>query len=497
MKKRSFILIIALILALCSLFVSCGEATPPAGTDDVTTAGSPDTTSQDTTAEESTAEVTTAEINPNPVDFGNEFEGETRLAALVPRVDGATFSFFYNPGDNCDEVVYTKATADIFKAYIAKLWTAGYRRVAENELGLSSFATWRNDKYTVNVQFFGTAKEIRVIAEPYTANSVWRLTPQNEKTDVTTAKITMLGLAYIRSSDGKYENTGASIVIRLVDGSFIVIDGGHKRSACMEQIIKTIRSQAAEYASDSDIVKIAAWFISHPHGDHWGALTEYFGQLKPKKIQVESIVYNFMSSEEYQKSKAKASDFGFTLDKLVSVAKTLKAKTIITHAGERYYFAGLTVDSLATIESIAPYVPEDENHLSLVLKFNFTDPKTGTETTFVSNNDASGRVLDYVARNFGKYLVCDLMQIAHHGAGSKGMDSGVIKAYKTMKPATVLWTSGMGAYTAYRLEARNYPALNTNDNPNYKEVYVADKEGMYTEFDLPYTVGSAKTGNVK
>lgn len=67
------------------------------------------------------------------------------------------------------------------------------------------------------------------------------------------------------------------------NGNTIVVDGG--TAADEDNLINTIK----EVSKDN---KVEAWFLTHYHKDHTGALAKYL-QSKSKDITIDKIYYNF------------------------------------------------------------------------------------------------------------------------------------------------------------------------------------------------------------
>lgn len=408
---------------------------------------------------------------------------EQREVCTLPLVENAKLFCFYNPGDNCDEAIYDEASRKAFDDYVAKLNELGYKTHTSHNMNDNVFATLYNSEKTVNVGYYDGEKRIRVIIEPFSESSLYG-SRESDMLDVrTTAQITMLGVRYT-DSDGSNVNNGASLVLRMYDGRFIVIDGGHNRAENMNNIIKVIKDRSSEYLNDGEQPVIAAWFLTHPHGDHIGAIVGQNSLIKAANIKVENVIINLISEEENNKS-----DSPVNITSCYAAAKSLNANVVVTHVGHTYNYTGITIEMLYTIESLGPAIINDGNQLSLIMKITFTDPNTGEKTVFMANGDGTGAALRNVAENFKAYVACDIGQIAHHGASTKGDDQGTINAYKFMNPKVVLWTSGEGAYTAYKDKSFNKTMLT---NKNFKEVLVADECGRQTILSIPYKPGTAK-----
>jgi hypothetical protein len=111
----------------------------------------------------------------------------------------------------------------------------------------------------------------------------------------------------------------------------------------------------------------------------------------------------------------------------------------------------------------------------------------GGETVYLSTGDATGNGMEICTKMYGDYLQSDIIQVCHHGYGTWGNDSAMIKAYETINAPTVLWPQGMAHYPTHKTYAYNSVLF---DVPNYKEVYVSGAEGDSIILPIPYTVGT-------
>jgi len=424
-------------------------------------------------------------------------KADSKLAAIPVYDNGGTITY-YNPGDDCKEIIVGNTDIDSFKAYCTKLEGLGYKLAYKNDITENSFAAYYNDQYIYNIGYYDYRCEVRIIQEPYSASSVEALNYENKYEVVTTSQITMLGLEY-KKDDGTYAANGLSILIRLTDGRFIVVDGGFSKQAHANIIINNIKSQSSAYSSKTGM-KIAAWIVTHPHSDHNGALNKCYSSFKSNNITVERLIYNFMSEEERNLSVntylSKGSSNwstgeGGNWTGSGAAANALGATKIVAHVGNVYKFADLEIEVLYTIESFGPNLCNALNTTSTVMKMTFTDPKSGKVTTYMSTGDATGNGFEICKKMYGTYLKCDMLQVAHHGATTWGNDKGTMDAYKAISPATLVWPCGTTYYDTASKRTFNAVLLNKATNPNFKEVYIAGTEGSTTIFPIPYTVGTA------
>ncbi len=418
------------------------------------------------------------------------------MLADIPHYDGGSLPILYDPGDDCEELIVPGTDIDGLNAYVAKMKAAGFVERATNSIGDNAFYTLSNGELTVNAGYYHYEKSARIIVEAYDEDDLKALGDgTGEK--VTTAQISMLGLAYTDST-GAEKSNGLSIVMRLEDGRFIVVDGGFNRVKQSTLLIDTIKAQSADYR-DKTGMRIAMWITTHAHGDHMGMISNQYSAIKNAGIVVENFVVNFMSDTERERainyhlstgSTHWSANEGSAWTKVYNAADYLGSNIVVAHVGQVWRFLGLDVDVLYTIESHGPKMATALNTTSLIMKFTFTDTATGKKTTYLSTGDATGDGFDITQRTFGSYLKCDMLQMAHHGGTTWGNDSGTIKAYKLVSPSTLVWPCGDAYWPTSAAKSYNVGVQNVNTNPNYKETYVAGVEGAVTVFPLPYTVGT-------
>ena len=402
----------------------------------------------------------------------------------IPVPENGQFSAFYNAGDDCTELIFTDMTADTYKAYLTKLAANGYSEYTTHQMAGNLFATYNSDEYTITAGYYDYENSIRVLFEPK-AEPVG-LESENKYTVVTTPQITMLGLEY-KASDGSYASNGLCVLIRLSDGRFVVVDGGFNRANTATNLLNAMREQSKEYASKMSDITVAAWIITHSHGDHNGLLNGKYDSFRG--ITVERILVNYMANSERLKA-INSSEYGGNWSSnegggyatTYTAAKVLGASLRKVHVGQVYYFADMKLEVLYTLESYAPKTCNAMNTTSLIMKMTIGD------TVYMSTGDATGPAFDICNKMYGDYMQCDIIQVAHHGYTTWGNDTATAKAYGYINASTVLWPQGLTAYPNYKDKSYNAALFKVS---NYKEVYVAGSEGDSVIVPLPLVTGNA------
>ncbi len=415
------------------------------------------------------------------------FKSHDEQMNALPLYEDGIFYSYYKAGNNTSEFIIGETTVEQYREYLKKLEANGFDCYTTHQITENHFATYNSDKYTVTAGYYDYEKSVRLIIEPL-APAVG-LKEDNVYTPVTTSQITMLGMEY-KGSDGSYTSNGLSVLIRLTDGRFIIVDGGFNRAKHSAELMKHLKEQSAGYAKSMKDITVAAWIVTHPHGDHDGLLYGKYSDFMG--IKVERVLANFLSETELTKANNSSSvggnwgdTEGFEYQNVLTAAKALGATVHQVHVGQVFWFADLKMEVLYTIESFGPKVCNALNTTSIVMRMEF-----GGETVYLSTGDATGNGMEICTKMYGDYLQSDIVQVCHHGYSTWGNDSGMIKAYRTINAPTVLWPQGMNHYPSHKEKAYNAVLFTV---PNYKEVYVSGAEGDSIILPIPYKIGTGIT----
>ena len=413
-----------------------------------------------------------------------------KMTASLPNYAGGKTKAVVNAGDRCYEIIIEETNSYQYKNYLSVLASGGYKTHSENDIAGNLFSTLYNGTYTVNAGFYKNQEEVRIIIEPFEDDTL-PLGKSDEKA-ITTPLLTMIGLDNLIG--GEYQKNGLCLVYRLSDGSFIIVDGGHTEDASVSanDILTVLREQSAGYAkSDSDI-RIAAWIITHPHSDHFGALVK--GYTMFSKIKIERIFGNFWPEDTFLSLQAAKDTFApgkyTTYNQAVGLAENIGADYVVPHAGQVWYFGNTAFEFLYTLESFLPRTTPTFNTCSLIFRTVTTD-ESGKEYSVMVTGDATGYTMEIIAETYGEELKCDLVQLAHHGSITSGNNGGTQLAYTLMKPSVLFWPVGNDHYNTCKDYTYNH-ALLEGKNPNFAELYIAGWQGNRVTITLPYTLGTAE-----
>lgn len=196
----------------------------------------------------------------------------------------------------------------------------------------------------------------------------------------------------------------------------IVVDGGHGADA--EPYLDLL----TEVAGETPVVDL--WMVTHPHGDHYGALREIAAREDLRgRVSVKELWWYF--PPEFRDGKGKAPCEGANRH-LREVCSALGAVEHTPRMGETATVDGLTLEML--------FVPTDcgeihnPNSLSLIFAV-----KSSVKTTLITG-DAFADTLGYCAERYGEALKCDILQLPHHGL----CDTGLPAFYRLAGAETLL-----------------------------------------------------------
>lgn len=211
---------------------------------------------------------------------------------------------------------------------------------------------------------------------------------------------------------------GNSYVIRTNNNKIIVIDGGVKEE---ENYLRGFLGALGNV--------VDCWFVTHPHGDHIGALTKILED--PKGITIREICQSTFSDnllESEPGSKKDAVKYYETVKKSGIKSTELTPGMVFTFGNTTFKILGIKNEELA---STNPY-----NNSSVVMRV--SDPVKSILFLADTGKEAGDKLLN---GPFKDELDCDYIQMAHHGQQGVSMDF-----YRTVKFRACLWPTPTWVY---------------------------------------------------
>ena len=218
----------------------------------------------------------------------------------------------------------------------------------------------------------------------------------------------------------KYGN-GMSIVYRLSDGSLFVFDSG-------SSTVKYMLYKCLKDLSGGGKIKIAAWVLTHAHGDHYGAMYDLFNGIYKNEFEIQEFWYNRATNTD------DANGAGVNLVNLFNQVAKGETKVRALEYGQTYTLDGGRVSAkvLCTPDKVANRSGLDENTNSLVMMLNIGGKK------ILMTGDANKPAWDFMVSQHNassEYsLKCDYLQMPHHAVHAAGTAEG----YNAANPSYVI-----------------------------------------------------------
>ena len=254
-----------------------------------------------------------------------------------------------------------------------------------------------------------------------------------------------------------HSNTiGNSYVFQTAKGKVIVMDGGFPEEA------NTLRGFIGALGNE-----VEAWFISHPHNDHMGALTEIL--KNPQEMKIKHIYHSRISKTV----QAAEPDYSPSCQEFYDLLdKTTIPVTDIRTPGDVFSYDDMKLKVLSVAYEITTNA---YNNSSMIMRV--WDKKK----TIVFLGDA-GIECGNLALNgpFRDDLNCEYLQMAHHG--QNGCDKHF---YQSIKFRVCLWPTPSWVWNNDQGKGFNTGILKTVETRTWmkeigiKEHHVTCEEGLW------------------
>lgn len=400
------------------------------------------------------------------------FSGATNnmLSTLPLYATRGRVETLWDCGDDCRMYIIKNTAASEYSEYAASLTGAGYEKYAENKIGDNLYATYTSPggKYVLNTVYTAYEKKTRLIIEPLSKTEL----PVVETADTSGGSpvtVTQVGLEYLYDTGKTIADfqIGMLYIIRLRDGRFIIVDGGYRRQKNLDLFMDQLKKQAP----DPENIKIAAWLLTHSHGDHVGLLSQVANTPSALKcLSVERFIYNFPSVEQYKKMEENYPGGVYSSIKMFRGAKTVKA-----HPGQRFVIGGAEIEYYSTVELVAPADCDTGNTVSAV----FSVTAEGQKIMFLG--DSSSTMTNVLVKCYGKALASDIVQVAHHGA-----HGGSVELYENIDMKVALWPLGVWDYYNYGGHGRKSETWNAYFYSSQKMMEIILAGHSERTITLPY-----------
>ena len=398
----------------------------------------------------------------------------------APALNGKTATGTYET-EKASTTLYEGVTEADFNGYKTTLANAKFAEYSTNAFGNNKFATYVKGNTTVNVTYTPSNSTMLI------AEQVTDLLPTSEEQNKYTDKGLQPLIIQLDHNNSTGGGIGMSYIIRLADGSFIIVDGGHAETYFdnANRLYKLLR----QYTPEGNI-QIAAWFLTHCHSDHISGFSSFLERYGAQ-VNLEQVIYNFETYEHYEWGK-NDSLLGYQgyefFDIIVKLNPQIKISTC--HSGYKYHIRNAVIDIMYTLEDNFPKVLgvslSDTNNTSTVFKVSFTDENVD-QTLLITGDSGTVESAGLLSKYQGTELEATFVQAIHHGIAY-----GSYELYGKMNPEVVLFPA-----SANRLMNVLYQNQNSYfvKEDSVKEVVCSDYGTRV--FALPYTAPEGLTGMSK
>lgn len=304
----------------------------------------------------------------------------------------------------------SKTTGEEFESYIQKVRDAGFTVVQRADWGVLSAYQCDMDETSFYAYYAEGAEEARIVQEKSDTVSLEAFNytydaKAGETNDVYLFGVMMDpdGIDFAYNGNTRL-NCGQMLFMKLADNSLVIIDGGgvqQMSDTAAEEFLRLARE--ATGVPEGEKMRIACWFITHRHGDHFQGFNRFITKYHDQ-FEMERILYNIIETDE-----------SFTR---VTTTVSRYYPDILyhkPHTGESVQLANISMDVMYTQEDLMhpttmEYKSSDFNDSCTVLKVNF-DGKT-----FMILGDIYGSAETTLLRYYpSEMLKSDVVQVSHHG----------------------------------------------------------------------------------
>ena len=283
-----------------------------------------------------------------------------------------------------------------YENYLNELTKQGYSVSAEYSLGESLYTLLEGEALTLYVSFLGEPSELRVYAEPKGFSE----TPFTDHGSEGDGEVTLWQLEV--DSTGSRQNGGHTYVLQLADGRFIIVDGGYYTDVEADRIYNHLKANTPE----GEKPRIAAWFMSHMHGDHYGGMIR-FAEKYAEVCELEGYYHNGHKNEPRGLWVGMVEKF-YVLRDMWEKKPAVYNKV---HTGMSFKFPGAEIKVMCTHEDVYPKSFIDGNDTSTVIRIDVAGQRT------LLLGDCRDHECDAMIKTFKRSgeLKCDIVQWSHHG----------------------------------------------------------------------------------
>lgn len=309
--------------------------------------------------------------------------------------------------EDCPMLLITETNEAEFYAYLETCRDCGFEVIFEHETSAVRAAQLVSGDTRIYVYIIKAAGEVRII-EDRVGVPVGEFGYVSEEKK--TAEITQYALYYDKNNDvtDRTVNCGMLYIVKLADNSLFVMDGGH-RYQCSDEAVEGIANYMKKITGEEH-PRIAAWYITHAHGDHMAACVRLLRKY-PGTFRIERLMANLPSYQT--RSGGYDPDIFILKDTIREYCPGIKLLKL--HTGMKFTLANTGFEVLYThedgvnAEDPTKFYMRDFNCTSTILRMT-TDG--GSVMWLGDTNVELERLMSNITTP--ELWKADVVQVAHH-----------------------------------------------------------------------------------
>lgn len=327
-------------------------------------------------------------------------------------------------GEGNYEVTFGNVTAAEHQAYLSALLAEGFAEYATNDIAGNQFGWYLKGNTQAYVAYYPSKSSFKLV---YGSKGYLPQLSAGSTEQLCTPTVTQLGR---KGADESSPNgaPGMSYVFQLSDGRYIMVDGGPGNTEDEDALLQYLQEHKPQ---THEKPVIAAWFITHAHGDHLQLAVNFITRYHDA-VEIQMAAYNF---PDFNTAKITHEDPTYmrtlsdTFKRLLHVYYK-NAPHLILHTGQSFWIGDAAVEVLYTPEDYAPTVFPWGNHTSCAFRI-----RLGGKSVMLLG-DCEQDICQFMADVYGETLKSDMLQLSHHGYNGACLD-----LYRYIDPDICFWAS--------------------------------------------------------
>ncbi len=315
----------------------------------------------------------------------------------------------------------SKTSASDFSAYLAKLELAGYEKEYYREADGNLFAAFCKKDVRVCASFMsrtGVARILKENAQESASLAAFAYTAKGKAGAQSTLYQFALAMNDETHEKPDFKDNGMLYLLKLADDAVVIIDGANSIQMTDERRDDLMRMLwEITGKKEGDTVRIAAWYVTHAHTDHYGGFLR-FSWKYAKYLSLERVFFalpSLNSPHDVFSTGSGAQGYRKMIELINESYADDKPLFLRLHSGQSFALADATFEVLQTHEDLV-----DPVHAQTQIT-NYNDASSILRVTlggasFLFTGDAGEKVaMPRLLENWSQaYLRTDGIQLAHH-----------------------------------------------------------------------------------